>query len=200
MENFKTCPNGHNYDAERYPGCPYCPGSTQNPDYEKTMKEFRKTKIMDEMNSQQFDKTIINEENLDMKTTTPGGNSSSHPFSRTTIVMKDGKDEKPLDQSVKRKLVGWLVTFTHDEYGQDYRLFIGKNRIGSGSNCDIVIKDSSVSAEHTTILFREDEFLIKDNFSTNGTKVNGVTTDEGKLKDGDELRCGNTVFKFKTAF
>ncbi len=79
-------------------------------------------------------------------------------------------------------------------------MFVGKNRIGSGKNCDILINDSSVSGEHATILFREDEFLIKDNFSTNGTKINGVTTDEGKLKDGDELRLGNTVFKIKTVF
>jgi pSer/pThr/pTyr-binding forkhead associated (FHA) protein len=42
--------------------------------------------------------------------------------------------------------------------------------------------------------------LIKDNFSTNGTKINGVTVDEGKLKEGDELKLGGTTFKFKTVF
>jgi len=96
--------------------------------------------------------------------------------------------------------VGWLVTFSHDEYGQDFKLYAGKNKIGSSPGSDILINDSSVSAEHVTVLFRDHEFLIKDNFSTNGTKVNGVTVDEGKLKEGDELKAGNTVFKFKTAF
>jgi hypothetical protein len=201
MENFKTCTNGHNYDAERYPNCPYCPGGNLNSDYEKTMKDFKKTKLIDEMNNQQFDKTVVNEENSDMKTTLPGGDKSSHPFSRTTIVVKDGnKNETPLEQSLRRKIVGWLVTFTNDEYGQDYKIYVGKNKIGSGANCDIMISDNSISAEHTIILFRENEFLLKDNFSTNGTKVNGVTIEEGKLKDGDELRLGNTVFKFKTVF
>jgi pSer/pThr/pTyr-binding forkhead associated (FHA) protein len=63
-----------------------------------------------------------------------------------------------------------------------------------------VIEDPSVSGEHSTILFRDNEFLIKDNFSTNGTKINGVSTNEGLLKEGDELKLGNTVFKFKSAF
>jgi hypothetical protein len=201
MENLKTCSNGHNYDSDRYPICPFCPGGNMTSDYEKTMKDFKKTKIMDEMNNQQFDKTVINEENIDMKTTVNGTSKSDHPFNRTTIVMNDGtKNESPLEQSLKRKIVGWLVTFTHDEYGQDYKIFVGKNKIGSAATCDIAITDTSISADHAVILFRENEFLIKDNFSTNGTKVNGVTLEETKLKDGDELRLGNTIFKFKTIF
>ena len=85
-------------------------------------------------------------------------------------------------------------------WGQDYKLYVGKNKIGSVVGCDIVVNDSSISSEHSTILFREPEFLIKDNFSTNGTKINGQMVDEGKLQDGDELKLGNTIFKFKTAF
>ncbi|HAF29653.1 MAG TPA: hypothetical protein DCG75_11465 [Bacteroidales bacterium] len=204
MTNFKTCNNGHNYDAGKYAVCPFCPVNNVNSDYEQTMKEFKRTQLLNDPNDNQFDKTMINEETKDLKTTLSGGGSGSatqNPLSRTTIVNRsDSKSETVIDQTVKRKIVGWLVTFSIDDYGQDFKLFVGKNRIGSGKNCDILINDSSVSGEHATILFREDEFLIKDNFSTNGTKINGVTTDEGKLKDGDELRLGNTVFKIKTVF
>jgi hypothetical protein len=201
MANFKTCNNGHNYDAGKYTVCPFCPGNVTNADYEETMKEFKKTQLMNDGQSSQFDKTIIDEETRDLKTTLSGANASQHPFSRTTIVTKpDSKSDNVLKQTEKRKIVGWLVTYSNDEYGQDYKLYLGKNKIGSGSNGDIVINDSSISGEHATILFRENEFLIKDNFSTNGTKINGVTTDEGKLKDGDELILGNTSLKFKTAF
>jgi len=200
MANFKTCNNGHNYDASINSVCPFCPGNTQNADYDQTMKEFKKTQLMNDASNNQFDKTIINEETMDLNTTQSGGaGSHQHPFNRTTIVTKnDPKSETVLSQTEKRKLVGWLVTFSNDEYGQDYRLFVGKNKIGSGINNDLVINDSSVSGEHAIILFRENEFLIKDNFSTNGTKINGITADEGKLKDGDELILGNTSFKFKT--
>jgi len=202
MANFKTCNNGHNYDASINSVCPFCPGNAQNADYDQTMKEFKKTQLLNDENNSQFGKTMINEETLDLKSTSPGtvnSTVSQHPFSRTTIVTKgDTKSEVVTLKTEKRKIVGWLVSFSNDEYGQDYRLYVGKNRIGSGSNNDLVITDSSISGDHATILFRDNEFLIKDNFSTNGTKINGISTDEGKLKDGDELILGNTSFKFKT--
>lgn len=204
MPNFKTCVNGHNYDADQAATCPYCPANTTVTDYEKTLSNFKNTQVFDDGNGQQFNKTMINEETADFKTTPVpvfGGKVAEHPFKRTYIVT----DEKsaattPLQQTEKRKLVGWLVTFSNDEYGRDFKLYAGKNRIGSGASGDIVISDPSVSAEHATILFRDNEFLIKDNFSTNGTKINGASVDEGKLKDGDELKLGSTIFKFKTVF
>ncbi len=202
MTNFKTCNNGHNYDAVKFASCPFCTGNTGNPNYDETMKEFKKTQLQNVGFNSQFDKTIINEETMDLKTTATGAKSSQNPLNRTTIVTRPdsmAKENLP-NQPVKRKIVGWLVTFSNDESGQDYKLYMGKNRIGSGTNCDIIIDDSSISGEHATILFRENEFLIKDNFSTNGTKINEVITDEGKLKDADELKLGNTIFKFKTVF
>lgn len=201
MPNFKTCKNGHNYDADQHATCPFCPVSTQGTDYEKTLMDFKNTQLFDEGNNQQFNKTLINEETADFKTT-PVPDAADHPFKRTSIVMDEKEDgaHSPLQQSQKRKLAGWLVTFTNNEYGQDFKIYAGKNKIGSDAGCDVLINDSSISGDHTTILFRDNVFLIKDNFSTNGTKINGVTVDEGKLKEGDELKLGNTVFKFKTVF
>lgn len=202
MANFKTCSNGHNYDADKFSVCPFCPDNVENPNYEQTMKEFKKTQIMNEGNNNQFDKTMINEETMDLKTTLSGTNPVQQPFNRTTIVTKSEspvKGNEP-DQSGKRKIVGWLVTFSNDENGQDYKIYVGKNKIGSAPGSDIVINDSSISGEHATILFRENEFLIKDHFSTNGTKINGAIADEGKLQDSDVLMLGNTTFKFKTVF
>jgi hypothetical protein len=200
MENIRTCENGHNYDANKHQTCPFCPGNVTGSNFEKSMKEFKKTKLNEEKAGHQFDKTVLNEENLETKTTLTGAGNAKHPFSRTSIVEKGGEKKDVLtDQGVKRKIVGWLITYSHDEYGQDYRIYAGKNKIGSGPSCDIVIPDSSVSAEHVTILHRENEFLFKDAFSTNGTKINGKGLEEGKLKDGDEIKLGNTVIKFKTA-
>jgi hypothetical protein len=198
MTKFKTCSNGHNFDESKHNVCPYCPVNSENADYEKTLVDFKKTQVMNDEKNNQFDKTMINEETVDFKAT-PTGGTTQNSFKRTTIVTNDS-NQPPLQQSVKRKLVGWLVTFCSDEFGQDFKLYVGKNKIGSAPGCDVLINDSSISGEHTTILFRDNEFLIKDNFSTNGTKINGVTVDEGKLKEGDELKLGNTTFKFKTVF
>lgn len=202
MPNFKTCVNGHNYDADLYPVCPFCPANTSAADYEKTLTDFKKTKLFDGANNQQFNKTQISDETADFKTTPVGaGRPAEHPFKRTHIVTHEAAGaSRPAQGAEKRKLVGWLVTFSQDEYGQDFKLYAGKNRIGNAPGVDIVINDPSVSADHATILFRENDFLIRDNFSTNGTKINGALVDEGKFREGDELKLGNTTFKFKTVF
>jgi hypothetical protein len=200
MANFKTCINGHNYDSDQFTACPYCPANVVDTNYEKTLSDFKTTQALDDNN--QYGKTMINEETADFKKTPAyGSGAGDHPFKRTQIVLDDKSSAaSSLQQSEHRKIVGWLVTFSNDEYGQDFRLYAGKNKIGSAAGCDILINDPSVSAEHTTILFRDNEFLIKDNFSTNGTRVNGISVNDGKLKEGDELRLGNTIFKFKSVF
>jgi hypothetical protein len=217
MANFKTCNNGHNYDEAIHKLCPYCPGNNPNTTLDQTMSDFKKTQLFNDGNSNQFAKTMVNEETANLGATPTGmpantavqpkpvasAPTAQHPFSRTSIVGdNDGNTNTTAAPQpfAKRKLVGWLVSFTNDELGQDYKLYVGKNKIGSAAGCDILVNDSSISSDHSTILFREPEFLIKDNFSTNGTKINGVMVDEGKLKDGDELKLGNTTFKFKTAF
>jgi hypothetical protein len=200
MNNFKTCPNGHNYSAEQFAICPYCPANSDDTDYRKTLSDFKNTQANNEVN--QFGKTMINEGGDDFINTM---NNAIKPgkdqFKQTHIIM-DGKTDTPsrVQQTEKRKLVGWLVTFNNDQYGVDFKLFSGKNKIGRASVCDIVISDPSVSDEHATILFRNNEFLIKDDFSTNGTVINGAPISEGKLEEGDELTLGNTLFKFKTVF
>ena len=218
MANFKTCNNGHNYDESINKQCPYCPGNNAVTNLDQSMNDFKKTQLFNDGNSSQFAKTMINEETANFgKTPTgvPANNAmppapvataasavAPNPLSRTSIVIDnvDITNAAAPQTFAKRKLVGWLVSFSNDELGQDYKLYVGKNKIGSAVGCDIVVSDSSISSEHSTILFREPEFLIKDNFSTNGTKINGQMVDEGKLQDGDELKLGNTIFKFKTAF
>lgn len=62
--------------------------------------------------------------------------------------------------------------------------------IGRDSNCDIVIDDRQVSRRHAEIKINdEQEILINDLESKNGTFVNGVMIDKGKkLLDGDEVK------------
>ncbi len=93
------------------------------------------------------------------------------------------------------KLVGWLVSFSHDPSGEDFRLREGRNLIGSSGDCDIVIDHPSVSAKHAVIMFREGKFQLRDNDSTNGTYVNGEDV-FGKgavvIENGSRLRIGDS--------
>jgi pSer/pThr/pTyr-binding forkhead associated (FHA) protein len=101
-------------------------------------------------------------------------------------------------QVVNRKLVGWLVSFTMDPNGKDFRLYEGRNTIGSDPSNDIVVTgDPAVSSKHLTILYRMGKFKCKDEFSTNGTYVNEVFFEEGDLTDGAIIRIGQTVFTFR---
>lgn len=112
-------------------------------------------------------------------------------FNKTFI-----KSPSSSNSSFSRKLVGWLVSYSLDPNGKDFRLFEGKNLIGSSSENDIVIPDPTVSKKHFTILQRHGKFLIKDEFSTNGTFVNGEMLSEGELRYGDIITIGNTSLIF----
>ncbi|MGH9803137.1 MAG: FHA domain-containing protein, partial [Blastocatellia bacterium] len=97
-------------------------------------------------------------------------------------------------------LVGWLVSYTGNPDGEDYRLHTGYNRIGANPVCDIVLADETVSGSHAIIVYREGRFLIKDDLSRNGTFVNGREISEAHaLQNYDEVRLGNTVMTFIAA-
>ena len=71
-------------------------------------------------------------------------------------------------------------------------------RIGRGSNNDIVVPSDSVSRQHAQLERRGADLVISDLQSTNGTYINNerVNVEEWRLRRGDQLRVGDTVFKY----
>lgn len=65
-------------------------------------------------------------------------------------------------------------------------------RIGRGDECDVVLLDPSVSRAHAVVEIAAGKARVRDLGSTNGTYLNGRRIEEGALRDGDELRLGNT--------
>ena len=100
-----------------------------------------------------------------------------------------------------RKLVGWLVSYTNNPLGEDYKLYEGRNTIGRGSDCNLMINDGSISGHHATIVFRANKFSLKDEQSSNGSFVNGedIELEATYIKDGDSIRLGNVEFKIKSS-
>lgn len=116
---------------------------------------------------------------------------------RRTILVAD---ESSLQRSTKGRLVGWLVSYTTNPDGEDFRIYSGYNRIGANPVCDIVIDDETVSGSHAIIVHREGRFLIKDDLSRNGTFVNGREISEAHpLQSYDAVRLGNTTLTFIAA-
>lgn len=191
MDNLTLCPNGHYYDAA-LAACPYCP-KQQNTQIPHAMGD---------------DKTIIHHPaeggNGNDKTQifNPGeGSPQANPGSldKTRIVNPTGSQVGGAQKNA-RKLVGWLVSYTIDENGVDFKLFEGRNSIGADSSNDIVLaNDSAISTKHLTILFRLGTFKYKDELSTNGTFINDEIAEEGNLNDGDTIKLGTTVFRFRSA-
>jgi pSer/pThr/pTyr-binding forkhead associated (FHA) protein/subtilisin family serine protease len=69
--------------------------------------------------------------------------------------------------------------------------------IGRSSDNDIRLSDNLASRRHAQIQRQVSEFVITDLDSTNGTFVNGRPVREQLLRDGDEIRIGNTRIRFQ---
>lgn len=220
---FKKCPNGHYYDAS-LPSCPYCPkdgsqsvgnGGTQTiggmNGGAQTIGQMGGTKPIDGFaNGTTKTIDISGNSNGMSGTATIGGDATGTKptdggLSGRTVVFEEVPTEDGKVETVvrnRRKLVGWLVSYTLDDMGMDFKLYEGRNIIGRNLDCNITISDQTVSGNHATILYRDGKYSIKDNQSTKGTFVNGndIDLDAVRLNDGDVIKLGRTVLKFRSAF
>lgn len=120
---------------------------------------------------------------------------STEDADRRTVIMAAFPDAPPAKG--KGKIIGWLITYTKDQNGVDYRLYAGFNRIGAHPACDLVIDDDTVSGSHALIVYRDGTCMIKDELSRNGTFLNGAEVSESTaLKNYDQVRVGNTILTF----
>ena len=86
--------------------------------------------------------------------------------------------------------------------GVDFKLYEGRNIIGRDLDCQISLDDNTVSAKHAVLLFRAGRYSITDQQSTQGTFVNGEDIElvPKYLNDGDIIKVGQTIFKFRSSF
>lgn len=70
--------------------------------------------------------------------------------------------------------------------------------IGRDPSNDLVLSDSMVSRRHAVLEQREDNFVLRDNNSSNGTLVNGDrVVSEHQLSDGDLVAIGSARLLFR---
>lgn len=70
--------------------------------------------------------------------------------------------------------------------------------IGRSVGCNLRLDDSEVSRHHARITHDGQHFVLKDLHSANGTKINGLPTDEQILANGDTLQCGSSVIALQS--
>jgi Inner membrane component of T3SS, cytoplasmic domain len=109
---------------------------------------------------------------------------------RKTVLISDKR---------KSPVVGWLVAMNGDQKGEDFRVREGQNTVGTSSDCEIVLRDDTLSGKHASIRYKDGKFSLTDLDSTNGTFLNDgkepIAREE--LKDNDVIRVGELILKFK---
>lgn len=95
------------------------------------------------------------------------------------------------------------ITILSDKMrGTSFSLTNEQYTIGRSDTADICIPDPTISGHHCTLLrIGEDAYAIKDEGSTNGTRVNGekLTDEVVNLQNGDLLQVGNVEMLFENA-
>ncbi|MBO0861474.1 MAG: FHA domain-containing protein [Chloracidobacterium sp.] len=141
-----------------------------------------------------LESTVLNQESRTSPTLAPQAVSSS--IDRRTIMLSD----QSTPRKSKGRIVGWLITYSNNPDGDDFRIYAGYNRIGANPVCDVQIEDETVSGSHAIIVYRDGRCLIKDDLSRNGTFVNGKEITEAQpLQCYDQVRVGNTTLTFVEA-
>jgi len=90
-----------------------------------------------------------------------------------------------------------LVVEEPGKLGRDFSVESDAVRIGRRADNDIVLDDDQVSGSHAEIRFAEGRWRLKDLHSTNGMFLNGSRVQSGVLRDGDEVRVGQTRLTVK---
>ncbi len=72
--------------------------------------------------------------------------------------------------------------------------------IGRGKENGLVLEDHAVSRHHARIVEEAEGHLLVDNNSANGSWVNGQRVTEMRLKPGDQIRVGKTLFEIQGVY
>ena len=200
QEEYKQCPNGHYYQGDH---CPYCKTGTA----ETSGPTLGPTDDVDVDYPPTGESSVNNGGFSGAGTPGAGG----YHVGGTGTMIDDEEWDQPGNTNGQpparsryrqtRKLVGWLVSYSLDPMGVDFKIYEGRNIIGRDLDCSITVNDPTVSAKHAVLLFRSGKYSIKDNQSTHGTFVNDVDIDLDSyyLTDGDVIKMGKTVFKFRSS-
>ncbi len=112
----------------------------------------------------------------------PIGERSEHPLTAAEAARIKG-------------LSGWaLVVERGPRTGMTFLLKPGNTTVGRHPDSDIFLDDVTVSRHHCRFVLSDDELVVEDSGSTNGTYVNDQRVDRAELRAGDEVLVGRFHF------
>lgn len=170
------CANSHYFDNEKFSECPHCAnlagGGVQKEDFSESL-EAQKV------------------------------GSYAADYIRKNRMGAERDEEKTVGIYRKREYcgctAGWLVCIEGEEYGRDFPLYAGFNRIGRSKENDVVLTDPQVSREeHCSVIYEEKKnvfYLFPK--AGNLTYIGEVPVDEAKMiESGQVITVGQTRLEF----
>jgi two-component system cell cycle response regulator len=91
-----------------------------------------------------------------------------------------------------------IVVIYGPELGKRIELGGAPFQIGRSAKNDLFIDQESISRHHARVTFDGKAHWVRDLGSTNGTFLNDEPVTESTLRDGDQIRIGQTILKFMT--
>ena len=92
---------------------------------------------------------------------------------------------------------GTLIVKRGPNIGQQFRLTADVTRAGRHPDSDIFLDDITVSRRHVELARTDAGYVVRDVGSLNGTYLNRERIDEAPLANGDEIRVGSVVLRFR---
>lgn len=186
--NVVTCPNGHYYDADKYPSCPHC-----------SNYGGMSTTIPADIDDGPIPSTIPADETT-IPPTVPGTQVETEPQEDTNLDIQKTVGYFEEDFGME-PVVGWLVCVDGAQKGRDYRLISGRNFIGRSEKMNVIIKgDPSVSRDtHSVVIYepKSNTYMIQPGVSRELSYLNDQVVLESKaLKANDVITIGATKLMF----
>jgi hypothetical protein len=122
-----------------------------------------------------------------------GGLAENNRFKATTMQIPV---EALFDEAPQIEHITHLQVLVPGKPPFSVPLSDGETKIGRGSECQIHLPLANVSRVHCRILPQEEDFLLEDMDSTNGTLVNNVRIIRCILRDDDQIRVGEAKILF----
>lgn len=186
MPNMQVCPNGHYYDSERYPQCPYC----KAPD--STLPAVGGGEIGATV---PLPKDFMqNLESGSAPAPTPAPAPAAPVMEKTMRLTPEDMQTDPV--------VGWIVCIDGPDKGKDYRLHSGNNFVGRSGKMDITLTGKYVSSEnHFCVSYdkRHDKYFAAMGIGQEMVYLNEeplAGANAVQLKHGDVIEIGKTKLMF----
>ena len=173
------CQKGHYYDDNRYDRCPYC---------ENVMKQYAKER----------NEVTVAKRDVGISAAEVGrlvGRKSGLPDADEGRTISLYSPLKGNDY-----VTGWLVCVEGTEYGRDFRLHHGFNRIGRSPVMDVaLLNDKQISRDiHCQIVYenRENLFFLVPSGGNLVYLNREPVYDAAAICTGDVIGIGGTLFQF----